>query len=171
MVRNLTAAINKASEDETEIDRFVVDAAIIWIRSRLSASVLIKREVEQQNMYALCCLGIQIYLTTITDHCEAELDQSDLISKLKSHLSHVDTTAMLSPLVLWTIFFGGMTSQTCEDRSLFVILLRQLSHALNFPDWSSMSPTLKSLAWVDKKHDEPGRLLWNTTIASDPFRL
>lgn len=170
VLRSLTAAMNEASEDETEIDRSVVDAATIWIRSRLSASVLIEREVEEQHMYSLCCLGIQIYLTTITTHCvKLQLDQSDLISKLKSCLSYVDIKTMISPLVLWTIFFGGVASQNFEDQTLFVVVLRQLYQALNISDWDSLKFTLRSLSWLENKHNEQGRLLWNITITNDPF--
>ncbi|RFU33304.1 hypothetical protein B7463_g3023, partial [Scytalidium lignicola] len=154
VARSLTAAMNQASEDETKIDRVVVDAVTTWIRSRLSTSSLIERDPVQQNMYASCCLGIQIYLTTVIDHSvDPELDQADLVTRLRSCLCHVDIKTMLSPLVLWSVFFGGMASQTCADQSLFVTLLRELTQALNISDWDTLESTLKSLSMVGSNLD------------------
>ena len=162
LVRSLTTTMNEESENRPEINPLVMEAATIWIRSRLSASGLIKREPEQQNIHMVYCLGIQIYLSTVMQNpIERGLDQNELISTLKSHLSHVGIQAMLSPLVLWTVFFGGFAAPTFMDRTWFVALLRDIARASNLSAWHTVESILKSLAWVEKKHAEHGRLLWS----------
>ena len=65
VVQSLTAAINRADENETEIDPYVAEGAAVYIQSRLSAASMIEREPMDQAIYATCSLGILIYLSTI----------------------------------------------------------------------------------------------------------
>jgi hypothetical protein len=162
-------AINQAREDGTEINPFVAEAATVWVRSRLSASSIIKREPKEQCMHISCCLGIQIYLTTVIDRfMELGFDQLDLVSRLKSSLSGIDIKTTQSHFVLWTIFFGGLAATNMRDRCWFVSQLRDITRDLNIRDWDSLESTLKRLSWVETRHGSLGRLLWHITIMNDP---
>ena len=168
VVRSLTAAMNQASKNKTEIDPFIVQAATVWIRSRLSASSIIEREAKQQYIHISCCLGIQIYLTTVIDQfMDLGLDRLDLISRLRASLNGIDVKTTQSPLVLWTIFFGGLAAPNMRDRCWFVGQLRDIARALYIHDWDSLESTLKRLSWVETRHGNLGRLLWNATINND----
>jgi hypothetical protein len=168
-VRSLTAVTNEANNSETEIDTFIVEAATVWIRSRLSAASLIDREPREQALHVSYSLGIQIYLATVIDRAaEHGLDQDDLVSKLKESLSGTDLETNVSPLLLWTIFFGRMAAQNTTLRCWFVTCLREITRTLHISDWHTLRSMLQGLAWVTKQHDELGRLVWNTTIMHDP---
>jgi hypothetical protein len=168
VVRSLTAAINQASEDEIEINPLVVEAAVIWIRSRLSATGTIEGDTELQNMHVACCLGIQIYLTTIIDQSEEHgLDPLDLISELRGRSNHIDLRAVQSPFVLWIMFFAGIAASHSVDRSWFITLLRYMIRGLDICDWDSLRAILQSFSWVESKHGDLGRLLWNATVPND----
>lgn len=169
VVRSLTAVTNQAYESEIEVDTFVVEAATVWIRSRLGAASLIEREPRKQALHLSCSLGIQIYLATVIDRAtEHGLDKADLVFRLKDSLGRTDVKTEISPLLLWTIFFGRMAAQNTVLRCWFITMLREVTQVLHIYDWHSLKSKLEGLAWVAKRHDELGRLVWNTTVTHDP---
>jgi hypothetical protein len=164
IVRSLTAAMDQASQNGAELDPFIMEAAVTWIRSRLETSIIIEREPEQQHLHTSCCLGIYAYLTTIIDQTVDGLAQHDLVSGLKSSLPRVDMKNDQSPLILWSVFFGGLAAKNLGDRYWFVSLLRDILHNISGPSnicgWESLKTVLKGLSWLGARHDIPGRQLW-----------
>jgi hypothetical protein len=170
LVRSLTVAMNQALEDDIEINPLIFEAATTSIRSRLLASSVSTGEPEQKIMNELCCLGIQIYQVSITDHLplRLDIDRLDLLSRLRNRLRDAGPELILYPyLYLWLVFIGGIVAPNNDDRSWFAARLNQVAEGLALCDWHPLKSTLESFLWVGKLHDEPGRLLWNDTVGNN----
>lgn len=169
VVRSLTIAMNQALENKIAIDILKVEAAIIWIQSRLLASNITKATIEQKKTNELCCLGIQIYQVTITNYLSlkigTDIDIPKLLLRLKDCLNGIDTkTVQHSYLFLWAVFVGGIVPQNIGSRSWFIAQIHKVAEVLKFRDWDSIRLTLTSFLWTGKLHDEPGRRLWYAVI-------
>ena len=79
---------------------------------------------------------------------------------LKDSLVNIDFKAMLSPFILWSVFFGRMAAQNTIHRHWFITLLREATQILSVGDWQTLKSALKCLSWVEKQHDELGQLIW-----------
>ncbi len=110
----------------------------------------------------LAHLAMLAFMTTLLPNYAGDDSRHLLSDRLESaiqdlHVTSADTQDSGFPLLLWTLFIGGVSVLKCKDHHWLIL---ETCERLNLYDWSAVRHRLCGFPWIHTLHDVPGRCLW-----------
>jgi len=153
-VEKLTNGVGTLSDLDLELTAVRVRYRLLsWNHSTSEDSQ--RSAINQSIRY-----GAILYIKTLVRSPSVRgIDYTNVLSRLRLHLSKLRTCPDAAGLVLWLLFFGGITSENI-CRSWFIPRLVDVATQAGVNTWENARLYLTSVWWVEAVHEEPCKRLW-----------
>ncbi len=151
-------------EGQTKLDPLNYTETLVWLLYRLiDVAPLGQPHPMLGGLYDdLAYLAMLVFMTTLLPNYAGDDSNHLLSDRLESaiqdlHVTSADTQDSGFPLLLWTLFIGGVSVLKRKD---YRWLILETCERLNLYDWPAVHHRLCGFPWIHTLHDVPGRCLW-----------